>query len=243
MNDLKTTVKIIIRTLCILPYANVQALGKFDGLFIGVSGGGDFGTVKAQTAGAGTVLADVRASNTTDIASSGMTGGVFAGYGQTLQGLYIGIEGAGEIHSSQGKSANNSLVGNNVTTITSIKKRNTFSLGIRLGKQISDKEFLYVKGGVAWPNYRLNSSVSIRGVIQTAASQTHNKRISQLVAGVGAEHLIRVIGFQQKLIGGIEYQHIFAKKVKINLNSNTFNGQTSFTPSSNVIKAKLTLKF
>jgi opacity protein-like surface antigen len=196
-------------------------VGKFDGLYIGISGGGNWGKTKAQAAGFSPTL-DITTSNTIDIASSGMMAGILARYGLNLYGLYIGIEGAGEIHSSQGKASNSSLVGNKVTTTLSIKKTNTLSIGARLGKHINKKLLLYMKGGIACSHYRLDSSVSVSGIIRAAASERQSKRINQFIAGIGAEHLIAVVGSKYQLVGGIDYEHAFAKKASINLSSSTY---------------------
>lgn len=233
--------KILGGTFSLFLLTSTQASKNFDGFYGGLSAGGDFGRAKTTTRGVAPIP-NMRISNDINLSSQGMLGGGFVGYGKLLAGVYLGGELFAEITTSNDKTTNASLDGTNVTTSLSFKKRNAFSIVGRIGKPISHDLLIYLKGGITWPSYRLNSLVNITGGAQANASTTQTKRLTQGVLGLGAEHKIGAFS-QGQLRVGVEYEHTFARKMTLDLNSSTFTGNTTFSPSSHAVKARLIWKF
>lgn len=215
----------------------------FDGLYIGGSFGGEFGHSSTNTFAS---HLDTTLSNSTKMSNNGMAAGVFTGYGKTVKGIYIGGEIGGELSNASGKDSNtHTTSGTTQISSISIKKTHSMSIAARIGKPLNDKTLVYAKAGLASNNYKLSSSINeIMGVVTiSGASSSQNKRIIQPIVGVGAEHVIGNIAPHIQVRAGAEYEHSFGKTMKVDLNSNTFNGSSKFDTSSDAVKARLIFKF
>lgn len=73
-----------------------------------------------------------------DVAIQGLTGGVFAGYGVTHNGIYAGVEA--DVGVSDAKGAG-------------FARHERVGTSIRLGYTVSEDALIYASGGLAWSKY------------------------------------------------------------------------------------------
>jgi len=210
-----------------------------DGFYIGGTGGGEFGSSKVSTSGSNPVTETI-VSNNSDLSHRGVSGGLVAGFGKTVKGIYWGAEVAGELTNASGKSVASTADGVTASSNVTAKKTGSISIAGRIGKQIDKKTLIYVKGGLAANGYKFSSSVDSTGI---SASASKNKTILQPIAGLGAERVIGAIGTKIQVRAGAEWKHSFGKTTNVNLNSDTFNGTSKFDTSSDAIKARILFKF
>lgn len=240
---IKTTSQIFLCTFSLLSLAYANSSNGFDGIYIGLNVGGDFGSVKVNTLA---FSPNLNIADNQNLSAHGVVGGIYAGYGVIVGGIYIGAELAGELYSSNGNTSINFVNGVDDNRSISFKRTNSFSIAGRFGKQIGKETLFYAKGGVAVPQYRLATSLNGNGAGagQLTASATANKRLAQGIGGLGIEHTIGKVFYHSELRCGVEYEHTFARKINLALNSNTFtSANTTFSPSVDSIKFKLIFKF
>lgn len=217
----------------------------FDGAYVGLSVGGDFGKSETTTSGSARGGINFRANAKSDLSVRGASGGVFVGYGKTIKGILLGTEIAGDIYNSKGQQSTTFTDGATNAVTTTVKKTNSFSITGRVGKQLGEKTLIYGKGGLTFPNYKVTSSASSTnlGVVVAGASANQTQRLTQLVAGAGVEYKLAEISSKVDLHIRGEYLHTFGNTTKLSLSSRTFNGSSKFDTSSDEIKAMLLFKF
>lgn len=218
----------IIMALSLLS-VKTEASRHCDGFYIGLGAGGDFSSAKTNTSGS--APGGVSVSSDGRIPSNGVVGNFFVGFGKVFSALYLGTEVEGAVYSSKGSST--SLFGTN-----SLKKTNSFSVSARIGKELNNNLLIYVKGGIAFPNYQISSSVSARN-INTSAT----KRPYQVLAGIGLEHFVCKVSSHVGLKAGVEYEHMFSRSLNLSLNSGNFTGNTVFKPSADSLKVRAVFVF
>ena len=210
-----------------------------DGFYIGGTGGGEFGSSKVSTSGSNPVT-ETTVSNNSNLSHRGVSGGLVAGFGKTVKGIYVGAEVAGELTNASGKSATSTANGATAGSNVSVRKTDGLSIAGRVGKQIDEKTLIYAKAGLASNGYHFSSSINAGGI---NASSSQNKRILQPIAGLGAERVIGTIGTKIQVRAGAEWEHSFGRTTNVNLNSGNFNGTSKFDSSSDAIKARILFKF
>ena len=159
-----------------------EALG-FDGTYVGLSGGADLG--KSTVNSNAQATNDVSLSSRSDLSHRGLSGGIVAGYGKTIKGIYFGAEVAGELSNTNGKSSFNT--DNDVPKSGSVKKNDSVSIVARVGKQIDNKTLIYAKAGLASNSYKFRASVSSDN---NGASAAKNKIILQPIVGISMERKV-----------------------------------------------------
>lgn len=210
-----------------------EALG-FEGTYVGLTGGAELGGSKVNTNG--TTNNGTTINSHSDLSHRGLSGGIVAGYGKTVKGVYLGAEVAGELSNANGKSSFNTENGGNNSGNVSARKKDSVSVAARIGKQIDEKTLLYAKAGIASNNYNFSSSIAneTAGVTESASS-SKNTRILQPIVGIGLERKIMKLTPKIDLHLGAEYEHSFGKATNVNLSSSTASGVSKFDTSSDAI--------
>jgi hypothetical protein len=113
----------------------------FSGFYAGVQGG--HGAINSRNQG-------TRVSGPVTISRSGhgATGGVFAGYGETLDDFYIG----GEVEADF-SSTNWNIERNPTGRVYSVEKEMTYGGGLRLGYVLNDTALIYARAGYVWSEF------------------------------------------------------------------------------------------
>jgi len=209
----------------------------FDGGYAGLTGGADLGGSKVNTNG---TTNNTKFNTSSDLSHRGLSGGIVAGYGKTIKGIYVGAEVAGELSNANGKSSFNTQNGANNSGNVTARKKDSVSVAARIGKQIDEKTLLYAKAGLASNGYRFGSSISSN---TDGASATKNKRLLQPIAGIGIERKVAKVTPKIDLHLGAEYEKTFGRTTNVDLSSDTATGNSKFDTSSDAIKARVLFKF
>lgn len=210
----------------------------FGGEYVGLTGGAELG--KSSVNSNAQATNDVSLSSRSDLSHRGLSGGIVAGYGKTIKGIYVGAEVAGELSNANGKNSFTTNNGAQKSGTVSVKKNDSVSIAARVGKQIDNKTLIYAKAGLASNGYRFGSSISSD---TDGASATKNVRLLQPIAGIGVERKVAKVTPKIDLHLGVEYEKTFGRTTNVGLSSDTATGNSKFDTSSDAIKARILFKF
>lgn len=114
---------------------------SFDGFYAGAQGA--HGAVSSENRGT-----RVPGPVTIERSGHGATGGLFAGYGQTLGDIYVGGEVEAEL-----SSTNWNIEREPSGRIYSVEKEHTYGGGVRLGYVLNDTALIYARAGYVWTQF------------------------------------------------------------------------------------------
>lgn len=120
---------------------------SFDGLYLGLSSGKNYGNGKISQKG------NITTKNSLSI--DGYSYGIILGYGQNLYDFYIGLEVDGHLYNSKGSSSFIMANGHNVSSTYEIQKNRELNYSLRIGKNIKENFLIYAKIGLSDLSYRM----------------------------------------------------------------------------------------
>jgi opacity protein-like surface antigen len=196
----------------------------FDGFFVGVGAGYDFGRVKTSFNSTGVDRSVANNSGSLD----GPHLGIFLGFGKVFKkfhNIYIGAEASTDFSNVSNPSTFSFIdVGGTQTINFNTKKTFSYALAGRVGKLINERTLLYLRGGFSSSYYKFHASSSLSNL-----NVQNNKTFSSFILGGGLEF---AGGKWWKI--GAEYNHAFERESRLTATNNSI----SFKPSSNILKLK-----
>lgn len=222
---------ISIFTILIQIIAPTNALSK--SFYAGLTTSYDFGRVKINA----TETVDgepLQKISTLSLESFGV--GVILGHQLRFGDSFFGLEAISEIESGDSKQisvASNGLIGGRNLSQTTIKKRFSNELSVKIGHLVFDKAMLYAKGGIVFNNYAIKISNS--GLQNNHVSL--NKSFPGAVFSVGTEiEAIKCVTFRFEA----SHQRNSSKKIRF-FNGLNDNNKLNFSPKCNKITAGMVL--
>lgn len=166
------------------------------------------------------------------VSMRGLGAGFFAGYGNIVQNIYMGVEAGIAANGVSGGKSVSVLNGINSTSTLSAHKDYTLSLVGRLGMPIR-KALVYAKAGAMVARYRFVVAVdSLANGVD--ASYRWDRRLVHLVTGAGIE-----VDVLPSIRLGAEYMHVLGKTVRFSASSSSFESLCQFSPSADFVSIRL----
>ena len=204
-----------------LTLPTVAYAGNFDGFYAGGQVGGAFTSFKENQ------TSTLFAQNVKDdsFAANGVVGGVFAGYGLTLQGFYIG----GEIGATFGsRDYTNTTTDASGTAQTKFKAGTEWGVTVRPGYAINDRALVYGLLGF--------EQVPLKSTFTPGQAASFNKTQTGFTLGAGTE-----VSIAGPLTFRVDYTHTFLDKISI---ADAATGYSAtFSPAEDKIKLGVAYHF
>lgn len=157
---------------------SVPALAQspFDGAYLGLNLGHESVTAKTETIGTGTIAGSV---TNDEFGASGLTGGVFAGYGHTFDSLYLGAEAEGSIGNADYNYKDN------LGTTIKARQKDSYGASIRIGFLPVENTLLYSRLGIIRGKFSTKDNITDGSTYTVDVNESAYKTGAQL--GLGAE--------------------------------------------------------
>src|ERR1022692_4110965 len=144
MRIIHSTITAVLLSSCLAAGAGAS---DFDGFYVGGSLGEGSDDYKLSDTGSG-ALAGISFNN--DMGASGITEGLFAGYGKRFGNLYAGLEAEGDIANTE---SNTTLTDGGTSVFIKLKHKYDYGAAVRAGVFPLENTLLYGKVGVLWGRF------------------------------------------------------------------------------------------
>jgi opacity protein-like surface antigen len=199
----------------------VAQAGSFDGIYAGAQLGGAFTSFK-ETQSSSLFGQSVKDDS---FAANGVVGGIFAGYGYTMQNLFIGAE----VDATFGnRDYTNTTTDASGTSQTKLKTGTEWGLLVRPGYVINDHALVYGLLGFA--------QVSLKSTFAPAQTATFNKTETAFRIGAGTE-----VSISGPLTFRADYTHTILSD--ITTSDATVGYTAKFSPSEDMFKLGVAYHF
>lgn len=236
--------KISLVLLSSLALGSAVHASSFNGFYLGGQLGVTQRSDKTSLASIDETLSGVRLQQATinkTKRSTGLTYGVYTGYGQTMNGFYLGAEislegDTGSKTNTQNPNITITPPGVSLPATLKTKYERGMVIGLspRFGAVIEKDNLVYAKLGLEYSRDKLKASYNLKvNGVGTVIDQSYSKSKNQLVfvPGLGYE---RAFG---KLLARIEYGYTIGRKI------NSSDRDLSVKYSAHTVKVGMACKF